>query len=91
MQLTYDQAEGVTKGCLGPGQAVVWQVNILGCAIYVTASNPSGLKTDERRRLIFINDNRFYVCSDNNNFMQSLFLLKKSLEIKHFKKMNCEL
>lgn len=45
--LTHDQAKGVTKGCLSPGQAVVWQVNVLCCAIYVAASNPSGLKTQK--------------------------------------------
>lgn len=60
--LTYNQAKGVTKGRLSPGQAVVWQVNILCCAIYVTASNPSGLKTDERRVLIFLKENRLYIC-----------------------------
>lgn len=60
--LTYDQAEGVTKGCLSPGQAVVWQVNILCRAINVTASNPGGFKTDEKKSLIIIKDNRLYVC-----------------------------
>lgn len=58
--LTYDQTKGVTKGCLSPGQAVVWQVNVLGCAIYVTASNPSGFKTGRRKEKgeVFIKDNR---------------------------------
>lgn len=50
--LTYDQAKGVTKGCLSPDQAVVWQVNVLCGAIYVTSSNPSGFKTDRGRNLI---------------------------------------
>lgn len=54
--LTHDQAKGVTKGCLSPGQAVVWQVNVLCCAIYVAASNPSGLKTQKGESLIFSKD-----------------------------------
>lgn len=57
--LTHNQAKGITKGCLSPGQAVVWQVNVLRCAIYVAASNPSGLKTKEKG---FSKDARLYIC-----------------------------
>lgn len=39
--LTDYQAESVTKGGLCPGQAVVWQVDILRCPIDVAPTNPS--------------------------------------------------
>lgn len=39
--LTYYQAESITKGCLRPSQAVVWQVDVLCCPIDVAPTHPS--------------------------------------------------
>lgn len=40
--LTYNQAESVTKGRLCPGQAVVWQVDILCSSVDVAPAYPGG-------------------------------------------------
>lgn len=50
--LTYYQAESITKGGLGPGQAVVWQVDILCCAIDVASSHPSSWNWTEDGKLL---------------------------------------
>lgn len=50
--LTYYQAESVTKGCLGPSQAVVRQVDVLCCAIDVASTHPSSWNWTEQDKLL---------------------------------------
>lgn len=40
--LTYYKAESISKGCLCPSKAVIWQVDILCCPINVAPTNPGG-------------------------------------------------
>lgn len=40
LALTHYQAESVTEGCLCPSQAVVWQVDVLCCAVDVASTHP---------------------------------------------------